>query len=226
MNNEDYDLAKQYKLCQKDVYKIKGMGIDHNRFKNKLKHIEYSSVENPKFVFIGELSKRKNQLFLLKFINKLKKYDINASLKLLGEGSYRKKIERKIKKLKLENQVNMVGFDENINKYLIEADYYICASAIEGLPFNILEAMYAGCVVLSSDIKGSVDVIKDYETGVLYKFNDVNDLVTKFRILNNSLEQKIQISNNARQEAEKYLLNNVFEENIKIIEGIIDNNGK
>lgn len=226
MNDEDYDLAQKYKLCKKKVYKIKGMGIDQKRFNQDCKNVEYKSVDNPKFVFIGELSKRKNQTFLIKFISELKKYRINASLKLVGEGNYRKKLENVIKKHKLEKQIELVGFDKDIRKYLIEADYYICASVIEGLPFNILEAMYAGCVILSSDIKGSVDVIKDYETGILYKLNDVNDLITKFRLLNNSLELKISLAKNARLQTEKFLLKNVFGENIEIIEGIIDGNEK
>lgn len=226
MNDEDYDLAIKYKLCQKKVFKIKGMGIDQTRFENNHKKIEYVSVDNPKFVFIGELSKRKNQMFLIKFINELNKYNIKASLKLVGEGSYRAKLEKKIKKLNLENQIKLVGFDKDIRKYLTQADYYICASVIEGLPFNILEAMYAGCVILSSDIKGSVDVIKDYETGILYKLNDLNDLITKFRLLNNSIELKIKLAKNAHMQIDQYLLKNVFGENIEIIEGIIDGNRK
>jgi len=225
MNNEDFDLVKKYKLCKKEVFKINGMGINNKRFNNQKKKIEYASVENPKFVFIGELSKRKNQMFLIEFIDKLKQYEINASLKLVGEGCYRKKLENKIKKLKLENQVEIIGYDKDITKYLQEADYYICASVIEGLPFNILEAMYVGCVILASDIKGSVDVIKDYETGILYKTNDINDLIAKFRILNNSIEMKVNIAKKAQEKAEKYLFDNVFEDNCKIIEGIIEKDG-
>ncbi len=226
MNDEDYDIAKKYKLCKKEVYKVNGMGIDESRFDGCDKKIEYSSVENPSFLFIGELSKRKNQMFLIKFIEKLRSYKINASLKLLGEGVYRKKLEKKIKKLGLENQVSIIGYDKDIKKYLIETDYYICASNIEGLPFNILEAMYAGCVVLSSDIKGSVDLIKDYENGILYKLDDMNDLITKFRLLNNSLELKQKLAKNAKASTEKYLLKNVFEQNLNLLERLIDGDGK
>ena len=226
MNDEDYDLAIKNKLCKKQVFKINGMGIDQDRFAKDYKEVKFSSVSEPKFVFIGELSKRKNQAFLIKFIKKLKSHEINATLKLIGEGNYRKKLEKIIKKLNLENQVKLVGYDKNIRKYLIEADYYICASVIEGLPFNIVEAMYAGCVILSSDIKGSVDVIKDYETGILYKLDDLDDLIFKFRLLNNSLQLKMKLSENAKKSVEKYLLKNVFDENIDILEGIIDGNGK
>lgn len=226
MNDEDKDIAKQNKLFKKNVYKINGMGIDESRFDGNVKTIEYKSIENPSFLFIGELSKRKNQMFLLKFIFELRKFGINASLKFLGEGTYRKKLEKTIEKYHLENQVKIIGYDKNIKKYLLETDYYICASSIEGLPFNILEAMHCGCVILSSDIKGSQDLIKDYENGILYKLDDINDLITKFRLLNNSLRLKQKLSENAKQSTEKYLLENVFDDNINLFERLIEGNGK
>ena len=128
--------------------------------------------------------------------------------------------------LNLENQVQIVGYDKDIKKYLLEADYYICASFIEGLPFNILEAMYAGCVIFSSNIKGSADLIKDFETGILYDSNNINELITKFRILNNSMELKSKLAENARNNTDKYLFKNVFEINYKLIERLIEENGK
>ncbi len=226
MNQEDYDLAKKYKLCKKEVYKIAGMGIDDKRFTKNKKEFAYQQIKEPSFLFIGELSRRKNQKFILKFIKELKKFNIYATLKLLGEGDYKEKLNKLIKKYKIQKQVEIIGFDHNINKYLLETDYYICASKIEGLPFNILEAMYAGAVVFSSDIKGSVDVIKDFETGILYKFNDVKDLITKFRIVNQALVYKENLSKHAHEAAKKYLLKNIFDDNMKIIEGLTNQNGK
>lgn len=226
MNQEDYDLAKKYKLYSKDIYMIDGMGIDEDRFSGKLNIKKFMAIQNPKFLFIGELSKRKNQKFLIKFIQRLNKYKIYATLRLVGEGDFRRSLTKYIKKCNIEKQVEIVGFDKNIKKYLDETDYYICASGIEGMPFNILEAMYSGCIILSSDIKGSVDVIKDYNTGILYKYNNLADLITKFRLLNNSIRLKELLSQNAHNEAKKYLLKNVFDDNIKIIKGILNANGK
>ncbi len=226
MNKEDEDYARKYKFAKHGVFMIDGMGFDESRFVGTEKVFEYKSVENPKFLFIGELSKRKNQKFLLKFVDKLKDFNINASLKLLGNGDALPALQKKIKKLGLEGQVTIISYDKDIKKHLDETDYYICASQIEGLPFNILEAMYAGCVILSSDIKGSVDLISDYETGILYKLDDLNDLVAKFRLLNESLSLKQKLSKNAKAAAEKYLFKNVFDDNIKIIKGLLEEDGK
>ena len=41
------------------------------------------------------------------------------------------------------------------------------------MPFNIIEALGTGAVVLCSDIKGQRDLITDGENGFLYPLNDV-----------------------------------------------------
>lgn len=214
MNNEDYDIATKHKLCTGKVFKINGMGINE-RFKSRAK--SNTGVEDELvFSFIGELSDRKNQMFLIKFIKELEKYDINAKLNLIGDGGYKTKLEDYVKKQKLENKVNMIGYVNDIESYVNSSNYYICASKIEGLPFNILEAMFAGSVVFSSDIKGAVDLIEDLENGVLFKLNDMNDLINKFRLVKNNLELQEKIRKNATETAKKYLFSEVFNENTKL----------
>lgn len=221
MNNEDYDIAKKYKLCKGEVYKIMGMGINGDRFKSSAKK-NRGNEEEITFSFIGELSTRKNQMFLLKFIRDLKKFNINAKLNLIGDGFLKNKIVKRIKKYGIEDQVVMVGYIQNIEEYINKSNYYICASKIEGLPFNILEAMFAGSVVFSSDIKGTVDLIDDLENGVLFKLNDMDDLINKFRLVKNNITLQNKLRKNAAVTAKKYLLAEVFEGNAKLFKELVD----
>ena len=228
MNNEDLDIVKTYKLAKDHVVKIEGMGIDGERF-NKTHEKKYDVKNNPRFSFIGELSARKNQLFLIKFVEELKKFGFEPTLNLIGWGIQKKKLEKYIKKHKLEESVKLIGYDTEIETHLAESDYYVCASKIEGLPFNILEAMYAGRVIFSSDTKGSVDLIDDFENGILFENGNMEDFVSKFRIVNNNIEMQKKIRKNAIKTAEKYLIKNVFDENIKIFKDLIEgtyNSGK
>lgn len=220
MNNEDFDIATKHKLCTEKIYKINGMGINGSRFKTLAK--KNTGVEDEiTFSFIGELSSRKNQMFLVKFIGELEKFDINAKLNLLGEGAQKDKLISYIKKKGLEEKVNLVGFVDDIEKFITSSNYYICASKIEGLPFNILEAMFAGSVIFSSDIKGTVDLIEDFENGVLFKLNNMNDLINKFRLVKNNLTLQNKLRKNAVLTAKKYLFSEVFDDNAKIFNELV-----
>ncbi len=220
MNQEDFDIVSKHNLCKNEVFKINGMGIN-DRFKTLAK--QNTGVEDEvEFSFIGELSKRKNQKFLIKFIKYLEKFDINAKLNLIGEGDLNKKLHNIVKRKKLENKVKFLGYVKDIEQYVNNSNYYICASKIEGLPFNILEAMFAGSVVFSSDIKGAVDLIDDLENGILFKLNDMDDLVNKFRLVKNNLTLQQKIRKNAVLTAKKYLFSEVFDDNIKLFESLIE----
>lgn len=220
MNDEDYDIAVLNNLSSGEVVKIKGMGIDETRF-DKDMQIKKNTSKEIIFSFVGELSSRKNQKFLINFIKKLEKFDIDAKLNLIGDGALKRKLEKIIKKKKLENKVFLLGYDKNIQYHFNLSNFYICASRIEGLPFNILEAMFAGCVVFSSDAKGNVDLINDLENGVLFESDNMADLLNKFRLVKNNLTLQEKIRKNAKKTAEKYLIKNVFESNMDIFKGII-----
>ena len=56
--------------------------------------------------------------------------------------------------------------------FLYAADGAVSASRSEGLPFNIMEAMYAGLPIAASAVKGHTDLIRPGETGLLFPYGD------------------------------------------------------
>lgn len=54
-----------------------------------------------------------------------------------------------------------------------------CVTSLEACPLVIPEAYFAGVPVIGPDIGGTPELIKDSETGLLYKFNDEKDLAEK-----------------------------------------------
>lgn len=222
MNNEDEDIAINHKLCKNKVIKIAGMGIDGTRFSKENISETFNTGNNYEISFIGELSKRKNQKFLIEFVKQIKKYDINIKLTLIGDGNEKKKLQKIVKNKKLSDSVVFHGYDNKIQKHLQSSDYYITGSRIEGLPFNVLEAMYAGCVIFASDIKGNVDLIEDLENGILFRCGDVRNLIEKFRLIKNNKQLQEKIRERAQKDSQKYLLENIFEENIQIFTGLIN----
>ena len=158
---------------------------------------------------------------MIKAVKALEKFDYNIELNLLGYGVKTQKFINYAKKLKVDKKVNFCGYQKDISKYLENTDFYVSASKIEGCPFNIIEAMMAGKVVFSADIKGAVDVISDLENGVLYKFGNLDSFVSKFRLVKNNLKLQEEIKKNAILTSKKYELGRVFSNNIILFEKLI-----
>ncbi|MBQ7906544.1 MAG: glycosyltransferase [Clostridia bacterium] len=194
MNNEDYEIATKNKLCLEDVTKINGIGIDFARCDGV---VRTESLPPKNALFVGEMSKRKNQRFLIEIMKELPSH----TLTLVGDGSEREDLERLIKKQNLEGRVRICGYTKDIKPYLQDADIYLSASRVEGLPFNILEAMRVGLPIVASDIKGHSDLLPKECLCPL----DKNAFVEKIKSIKKATSE---------YDVEKYSLSSVLEENL------------
>ena len=90
------------------------------------------------------------------------------------------------------------------------ADAAVSASRSEGLPFNIMEAMYAGLPLAASAVKGHVDLIRDGETGLLFPYGDAAACAAAIRRLREDSQLRQDLAGRAREKVLEYRLNRVF----------------
>jgi len=96
-------------------------------------------------------------------------------IKLSGYGAYIKKL---INQLNLHDQVQFTGSlteDQMIAEYL-NAHLFICPSSIENSPNSLGEAQLLGVPVIASYVGGVPDMVTHGETGLLYRFEEVEML--------------------------------------------------
>jgi glycosyltransferase involved in cell wall biosynthesis len=137
--------------------------------------------EEKVIITTSRLAKKNGIIDLVKgFFEAQKKID-NLRLLVVGEGKERKKIEKLIKKLKIEKKVIMTGFVSNdeVVKYYKIADLFVRPSHSEGMGNSFIEAMYARVPVIATPVGGIVDFLKDVETGFFCKIKDARDLSAK-----------------------------------------------
>ena len=207
MNKEDMAVATKYNLSIGPVYEIDGMGVNFDRI-NPPTLKSNDENEQINLVFVGEISKRKNQELLCKILPKLPGY----RLTLVGDGDERENIEALAKKLGVSDRLTITGFTKDISKYLSEADIYVSASQIEGLPFNIMEAMYAGLPIVASNVKGNADLLNAKQ---LYAYNDEDELIALIKSTSLGIVQ---------YDIEKYMLDKVLPKNIELYLSVIEKN--
>ena len=77
------------------------------------------------------------------------------------------------------------------------------ASASEGMPLALLEAMAAGLPVIASRVGGVVDVIRHGENGLLYEPDDTMGLARFLALLMESEGRRGELGGNARRAIEE-----------------------
>ena len=209
MNTEDYNIALNKFKC--DVYKIDGIGLSLDRLsvtdddlKKKLKLEDYFVVS-----YIAEISKRKNQIPLVKKLNKVDLEKEKIKVLLIGD-SIIKNFEKKIK----NDNIIYLDFKKNIGDYLNMSDLIITSSLQEGLPLCVLEAMYFNKYVIGLNIRGNKDLINK-KNGKLV--NNIDELINEIIAYKNS--KKTEVNNDMK----KYKIENITNELKEIYNNYLDN---
>lgn len=142
---------------------------------------------------IGNFSPEKNHEFLLEIFFELKEENPEIKLVCVGDGVIFQTIKQQIRKLDLEDSVFLLGFRKNIPELLAQANCFVLASKIEGVPGVILEAASQRVPSVATNVGGVPEVLINGETGFI--IDDFNKNEYKEQLLslvtNSDLNKKM-----------------------------------
>ena len=197
INEEDYNLAKA-KFKAKEIKLVNGVGIDENRFdfqiSNEEKHKLRKSLglkdDDFVIIYVAELSKRKNQGMLIKAVKELiSAGKDNIKVILPGTDSRNGYYQEMTKKLGIENNIKFIGYRKDITKLLKISNLYVSTAKQEGLPVNIIEAMFSSLPIVATNCRGNrdlveatveIDDIDELKKQIIYYFENRN--IVKYQI--------------------------------------------
>ncbi|MCI2056191.1 MAG: glycosyltransferase [Oscillibacter sp.] len=213
MNQWDYEMAKAHHLGRR-IINIPGVGVDFSRFDGvttddgqALRQELGFSPGDFVLVYPAEFSARKNQAMLISAMPNLPEL---VKLVLPGNGALIDACKAQAKSLGVQERVLFPGQRSDIPRFLRAADAAVSASRSEGLPFNIMEAMYCSLPVVASAVKGHTDLIEDGKTGLLYNYNDSAGFAHQVRHLLDEPEGAAQIGKLAHAAVWQYGLPEVL----------------
>lgn len=214
MNSWDYETAKRYGLGR-EVANIPGIGVDFSRLdripREEARAAARKSLGIPENAFVllyaAEFSVRKSQSVLIRAMERLPE---GVVLVLAGDGTARAECEALSRKLGVADRVRFPGHVKDMGFCYAMADAAVSASRSEGLPFNVMEAMYAGLPVVASRVKGHTDLISDGVSGLLYPYGDGLAFAEQILKLLDSEGLRRELAARAREDVQQYGLEQVF----------------
>jgi glycosyltransferase involved in cell wall biosynthesis len=137
-----------------------------------------------KLVFVGRLWSQKNPLLLISALEILKE-KVGSIFKatLIGDGELMLKARRYAAELKLDQEIEFLGWVENAIDLIPNYDALVLPSNYEGMPLSIIEAMACKVPVVASKISGNIDLIRHLENGLLFESGSAIDFAQKLQML-------------------------------------------
>jgi glycosyltransferase involved in cell wall biosynthesis len=164
--------------------------------------------------YIGRIENEKGIYYLLDAFNKLYKEKCNVKLLLVGDGNI-EEIKEMIHEYGIEEYVTLTGFYEgNIEDMLNIIDIFVFPSLWEGFPYSILEAMGAGKIIISTNVGGIPEAIKDGVNGFLVPPADSEQLYNAIKRIVLSFKNYELIGKKAQETIQQIFSPEVFKKKI------------
>lgn len=182
---------------------------------------ESSNQTFKRIVSVGRLYSEKGYMDLIDVFDMVHKIYPDWHLDIIGDGVEKAKIEQKIDRYYLQNDVTLHGFQDKdyITNLLLHSSIYVMGSYTESFGIVLLEAFSCGlpCVAFDS-AEGANLLISDNWDGYLVKDRNKEQMAKRICELIQNQNRRIIMGNNGRKKAQKYQMKEIKKEWISLLE--------
>jgi glycosyltransferase involved in cell wall biosynthesis len=155
------------------------MGVDTDRYRPAR-----PDAPDGRILFLGRLVEKKGAIYLIEAFAKVQRRFPHATLQVAGNGPLRGELEARAAALGVAGSTSFLGEVSEAAKLglLRGRPVFVLPSVVarsgdvDGLPVTLLEAMAAGCPVLTTDAGGIRDLVDDGRNGLLARQRDAASL--------------------------------------------------
>ncbi len=177
----------------------------------------------PLIGYFGRLKKYKSIDHLLQALPAVLKKVPDLRVMIVGEGDDRPRLESLTRELGLSDHVTFTGFvDERTKVELLQSLWVkVTTSSKEGWGLTVLEANACGTPVVASNVPGLRDAVRDNETGLLYRYGDLEDLAEKLVEIVTNVELRERLTQGGLRWAREFDWERSAEQTLTVLEQIV-----
>jgi glycosyltransferase involved in cell wall biosynthesis len=148
-------------------------GVDADKFESQ----PWDKVKRNLIFFAGRLEKEKGVRYIIKAMKYVLKEIPDAKLVIAGDGPRRGEFEDLAQVIAPEN-IQFLGriHHEEMSEWYGKCNIFVMHSRFEPFGAVTVEAMASARPVVASRTGGSIDIVKNNETGILVEFGDVKGI--------------------------------------------------
>jgi len=152
---------------------------------------------------VGRLVYQKGFEFLLKAVPNVLQCFPKTKFVLVGDGPLKFKLQTLANELGIFENCVFAGFRDDIRDVLSSFDVFVLSSVLEGHPIAILEAMAMAKPIVTTDINGIREQIKNGDTGILVPPRNPEALAQAIKQLIKDRREAKKLGMEARKQVEE-----------------------
>jgi glycosyltransferase involved in cell wall biosynthesis len=133
----------------------------------------------PCVAMVGRLVGQKNPLLFVAAAAALRRRLPGARFMLIGDGPLRAAVAAAVRAAGIEDCCALLGERGDVDALLRQADLFWLTSSWEGLPNAVIEALACGVPVVSTDVGGARELVREGREGFLVAAGDCEALVAR-----------------------------------------------
>ena len=153
---------------------------------------------------VGSLTAVKQPGMLLDAFSHARREFSQMRLMFVGTGELEAELRARVRELELTECVTFVGARDDVPQVLAAADVYVCASKSEGMSNSLLEALAAGCALVTTDVGDHATIVRHEVEGLVVAPGAVDELAWALLRLARESDLRLQLGEAARRRARDF----------------------
>jgi len=166
-------------------------------------NVEFDNIEvdcfkssGPKLIIVGRLEPLKGHKYVIEAMKIVLEKIPNVQLFIIGDGSYKEKLQEITEQNGLVENIKFLGFKTNALAYMKQADLVIVPSLFEAFGLVFIEAIGLKKCIIAFDVPAGNEILNNQIAQLIPKGNVIAMAEKIIELLANN-EKKLKIENNA-----------------------------